>query len=82
MLKAQGLADAAVVSPVGACRSVPQEVNGIPGPSFGYEHAVIQIGGGAKLGEDADENLVGQPVYRRPARVLDLHILEVGNAQR
>lgn len=79
---AQGAADGAVVLPVGARRAVPEEVDGVASPSLRDLHAVIQIGGGAQLGEDADEDFVGQAVNRRKTNIVNLHVLEVGDAER
>lgn len=82
MLQTERLTNAVVVLPVGTCGPMPQQVNSVSSPSLGHEHAVVQVRGGAQLGEDADEDFVGQPVDGRPARVVDLHVLEIGDAER
>jgi hypothetical protein len=41
VLEAERLADAVVVLPVGAGRPVPQQVDSVPSPALGHEHAVV-----------------------------------------
>lgn len=82
MLVAQSLANLLVIVPVGTGGAVPQHVDGIPSPSPADKHRGEEVGRRSQLRENGHQNLVGQAVNRRPTRIVDSHILEVGEANR
>lgn len=79
-LELQRLANAAVVLPTRARRSMPELIDCVSSPAFANQHAVEQIGGGTQFGKHADEYLVWQPMDGRLASIFHLHILKVGNS--
>ena len=62
---------------------MPEDVNGIARPALAGQHDMEDVGRAAELGEDGDQDLVGQAVHGRHARVVnDQHVLDVGHAER
>jgi hypothetical protein len=83
-LDGEGPADQGVFRPRGASGAVPEQLDGILGPSLAGEYDIAQVCRGGQFGEDTDENLVWQALYGGQALVFirDLHVLQIGHAER
>lgn len=61
---------------------MPEDVDRVASPPFAGQHDMEDIRRLAELGEDADQDLVGEAVDGRQALIVgNLHVLEVGHAK-
>lgn len=83
-LERQGVADVCVVLPICTRGPVPEQVDGVLRPALADQHAAEEVAGAAELGEDADEDLVGQSGDAGQAHIIvivvNLHVLDVWDA--